>query len=266
MIVTDSSPIFLESLSDRILTITLNRPERRNAIVAGTTVELNEILQRAAIDPAVGAIVLTGAGSTFCVGGDVSAISTSKPITTDEMRKNLKDSAKTVLLLRSIPKPTIAMIRGAVAGGGLGLALGCDLRYGDQTTKMTYAYTKIALAGDYAVNVLLDRTLGAVKAREFALFSPVLGAAECASLGLLNEVFNAEELEACVTEKARQLAHSSTVTLGAIKTNLNAAAELSIDEALAIEAENFITGTSTVDHRESAQAFLEKRKPKFNQK
>jgi 2-(1,2-epoxy-1,2-dihydrophenyl)acetyl-CoA isomerase len=84
----------------------------------------------------------------------VSSISTSTERNTAEnMLAMLKDSAETILLLRTMPKPTIAMIRGAVAGGGLGFALGCDLRYGDETTRMTYAYTKIALSGDFAVNL-----------------------------------------------------------------------------------------------------------------
>ena len=259
-----SETTVLESLQDRVLTLTLHRPERRNAIAPEMTQELLDKLKRAAVNPDVGAIVLTGTGPTFCVGGDVGSMSEKKTISPAELREKLVMSAEAVLLLRSIPKPTIAMIRGAVAGGGLGFALGCDLRYGDDTAKMTYAYTKIALGGDFVVNWLLERLIGTAKAREFAFFSPVIAAAELEKIGLLHALFSGDTLESNVMEKARQLAHSSTNALGEIKSNLNAAVEKSLDEAVAIEIESFIRCRQTADHRESAMAFLEKRPPQFN--
>lgn len=263
---TEGNPAVLEALHDRVLTITLNRPERRNAIAPESTAVLRDVLERAASNADVGAIVLTGAGSNFCVGGDVGRMAVNKTFNAEETRAKLDFAAQTVLLLRSCAKPTIAMMRGACAGGGLGFALGCDFRYGDETTKFSYAYTRIGLSGDFAVNWLLQDILGTVRAREFAMFCPVVAASEARSLGLLNEIFPADDLEARVMERARQLAHSSTLALGHIKKNLNAAAQLSQADAIATETETFIDCYQTADHRDAAQAFIEKRAPRFNQR
>lgn len=258
-----SAPVVLESLHNRVLTITLNRPEAKNAINMDVVPLLNQMLERAETNPAVGAIVLTGSGNTFCVGGDVKAMSAKTEFSEDELRGRLHFSGNVVLKLHRMNKPTIAFVRGAAAGGGLALALGCDLRYGDETARLTYAYTKIALPGDFAANWLLEKLIGTTRAREFCFFSPVVAATEAVAMGLLTRVFPAAEAQAQVQALAEQLANGPTATLAEIKANLNAAAELSANEAVTRETESFVRCRTHPDHREAALAFIEKRAPRF---
>ncbi|MET0379563.1 MAG: enoyl-CoA hydratase-related protein [Spongiibacteraceae bacterium] len=259
------APVVLEALHNRVLTVTLNRPEAKNAINLDVVPLLNQILQRAEHNPEVGAIVLTGAGNTFSVGGDVKSMAAKTEFSEEELLGALHRSSATVLKLHRMNKPTIAFIRGPAAGGGLALALGCDLRYGDETARLTYAYTKIALPGDFAANWLLEKLLGTAQAREFCFFSPVVGAAEAKQLGLLNRVFPAVDAQAQVQALAEQLANGPTATLAEIKANLNAAAELPAEQAVAREAESFVRCRLLSDHREASIAFVEKRAPRFNQ-
>jgi 2-(1,2-epoxy-1,2-dihydrophenyl)acetyl-CoA isomerase len=259
-----AAPVVLEALHNRVLTVTLNRPEAKNAINTDVVPLLNDILERAEANPEVGAIVLTGSGDTFCVGGDVKSMSATTSYSEHELLGRLHFSANVVLKLHRMSKPTIAFVRGAAAGGGLAFALACDLRYGDDTAKLAYAYSKIALAGDFAANWLLEKLLGTTRAREFCFFAPVVKANEAVDMGLLTRVFPAAEAQAQVQALAEQLANGPTAVFGEIKANLNAAHDLSIGEAIAREAESFIRCRAASDHREAALAFVEKRAPRFN--
>ncbi len=254
----------LESLHERVLTITLNRPAARNAITPEMLPMLDGMLERAAASPHVGAIVLTGAGGAFCAGGDVKGMAAPDRPDERQARKTMLDSARTTLALHDMGKPTIAMLRGPAAGGGLALALACDLRLCDETARLTYAYTKIALPGDLAVNWLLVQVLGPARAREFAFRSPVVGAEEALELGLVHRVLPAGELEARTQALAAELANGSTAAIAEIKANLKAAVEEPRDVAVSREADSFIRCRAGADHREAALAFVEKRAPRFD--
>jgi 2-(1,2-epoxy-1,2-dihydrophenyl)acetyl-CoA isomerase len=166
-------------------------------------------------------------------------------------------------LLREMPKPTLAVARGACAGAGLSLALACDLLLASDTVKLTSAFAKVGLSGDFGSTYFLTQLLGP-RARAFALLSPVLKADEALQLGLVTRVVPDAELDDAGAALARQLAEGPTITLGHIKANLNLAEQgATLSQALDHEAIRHIRCSQTEDHLEAARAFVEKRAPVF---
>jgi 2-(1,2-epoxy-1,2-dihydrophenyl)acetyl-CoA isomerase len=145
------SGVLIEALEDGLLTLTLNRPERRNALDTAMLESLVDATRRAATNPAVSAVMLTGAGGTFCVGGDVKAMAArgNETTLTDDRIADLRGKMEAARLLHEMRKPTIAAIEGAAAGAGLSLALACDLRIANRSAKLTTAFAKVALSGDF---------------------------------------------------------------------------------------------------------------------
>ncbi len=255
----------IEAHDRGVLTLTLNRPERLNALTGTMVDTLLATLRRAAVDREVRSIVLTGAGRAFCAGGDVKAMAEKEGAekTLEERTTHLREHMECTRLLREMPKPTIAVARGAVAGAGLSLALACDLLLAGDTLKMTSAFVKVGLSGDFGSTWFLTRLLGP-RAREFALLSPIVKADEALRMGLVNRVVADAELDAAGQALARQLADGPTITIGHIKANLNAAERgATLAEALDHEAIRHIRCGMTEDHLEAAQAFVEKRTPAF---
>ncbi len=255
----------IETRDDGVLTLTLNRPERLNALTVPMTEALLDALRRAAVDPAVRAVLLTGAGRGFCAGGDVKAMAedAGEPKTLEARAQMLREHMECSRLLHEMPKPTIAVARGAVAGAGLSLALACDLLIAGDTLKLTSAFVKVGLSGDFGSTYFLTKLLGP-RAREFALLSPVLGAGEALQLGLVSRVLPDAELDVEGRALARRLADGPTITLGHIKANLNAAEQgFTLAQALDHEAIRHIRCGMTDDHLEAARAFVEKRAPVF---
>lgn len=254
-----------EVLEDRVLTITLNRPQARNALTVELIVQLHAAIVGAAVRDDVGAVVMTGAGSGFCAGGDVKLMSASPdaaaPASAPE--QVLRLGAEMVLCLHRMGKPTIAMLRGAVAGGGMALALGCDLRFADETARFSYAYTRIALSGDFSINYLLQKWLGPTRAREFALSCSTVEAQEAEAWNLITRRVPSDALEAHVYRIARELANGPTQAMARIKANLDFAWENTPDDTAAVEARNFQACREAVAHGEAVRAFLEKRQPNF---
>lgn len=248
---SESNDTVITSHADRVLTVTLNRPERLNALTTEMVVKLHDIVTDAAKNPDVGAVVLTGAGTAFCAGGDFKPSDEPRTHTTEEA---MQLGAALVFLLHDMPKPSIAIVNGAAAGGGLALVLGCDLRICADTARLTFAYPKIGLSGDFGANYLLHQLLGAGKAREFCLLSPMTSADEAMRLGLAHRVFPAASTLQQGTELARELANGPTFAFGAIKANLNAAARLPRTEAVRLETENFLHCRETEEHKAIVRA------------
>jgi 2-(1,2-epoxy-1,2-dihydrophenyl)acetyl-CoA isomerase len=213
----------------------------------------------------VGAVVLTGAGRGFCAGGDVKAMASGRGAD-DPLEKRvaaLRAGMETSRLLHTMKKPTIAMVRGPAAGAGLSLALACDLVYGSDTLKLTSAFAKVGLSGDFGGAYFLTRRLGA-RAKEFVMLSPSVGAEEALKLGLVDRVFADADLERGVLDQARKLANGPGVALGYIKANLNlAGAGASLETVFDLEAEHHMRCMYTEDHADAARAFVEKRPPAF---
>ena len=259
------SQLVLEQLEDGLLTIVLNRPDRRNALNSELCESLIDILARAAQASAVRAVLIKGAGGTFCVGGDVKAMAQAGGVDDgiDDRIRQLRARMEAARLLHDMAKPTIAAIAGAAAGAGLSLALACDLRVAGESAKITTAFGKVGLPGDFGGTYFLTQLVGSARARELYLTSPVLTGRQAHELGLVTRVVADEEVEAAGAELARSLASGPTATLAHMKQNLNLAEHATLGDCLDNEAWRQIVCMTTADHREAAAAFVAKRAPRF---
>jgi len=254
-------------LENRVATLTLNRPERLNALTKGMMSALRSHLAEAAIDEAIGCVVLTGAGNAFCAGGDVrvqAKVAAEGTAETPERRTDLlRASMEASRLLHEMPKPTIAMLNGVAAGAGLSLALACDLRIAGRSARMTTAFAKVGLSGDYGGTWFLTQLVGTAKARELYFLSEVLDAAQIEALGLANRVVDDEKLAAETMALAERLANGPSVALRYMKRNLNVAVHGDLTAGLDSEAHGMLRSRASEDHKEAAEAFVQKRKPAF---
>jgi 2-(1,2-epoxy-1,2-dihydrophenyl)acetyl-CoA isomerase len=259
----------LAELQDGVLTLTLNRPDARNAMSKAMNQALQEQLAQAEFNPAVKCLVLTGAGQGFCAGGDVKGMAaagdgTVGAQTIDEAiaRQRLNQRATAGKLFK-MPKPTIAALPGAAAGAGLSLALACDLRVMASTAIMTTAFARVGFSGDYGGTYFLTQLVGSAKARELYYLSDRVSAEEALRLGLTNWVCPPEVLQSKTREIALRLAKGPTVAFRYMKENLNRAMAGEVDDCLDLEATHHIHCGQTEDHREATQAFVAKREPVF---
>src|SRR5438105_5785015 len=259
-----ASEMVLQQLDQGLLTITMSRPERRNALNPDMTRGLVEAARRAAEDHEVRAVLLKGAGGTFCVGGDVKSMAESRaPLPFEAKTANLRKGMEVSRILHEMPKPVVAQIDGAAAGAGLSIALACDLRVASASCKITTAFAKVGFSGDYGGTYFLTHLLGSAKARELYLMSPVLTASEALALGMVTKVVPDGEVGAAAHELAMQLTQGPSVALGYIKRNINNAETMSLEACFDAEAIHHSRAGDTADHREAAKAFVEKRKPVF---
>jgi 2-(1,2-epoxy-1,2-dihydrophenyl)acetyl-CoA isomerase len=256
----------LYAVADGVATITLNRPERLNAMTDALLEGLLGALERAAADDGVRAVVLSGAGRAFCAGGDLKegvgggvGGDGSLPTATGNLRRYMR----TAQLLREMDKPTIAAVHGACAGAGLSLACAADLRYAGRSAVFATAFVNAGLSGDFGGTWTLTGILGAGRAREAYLLSERIDAEAALRLGLVTAVVEDAELAGHAREVARRLAAGPTAALRAIKANLNDAQAVGFREALEREAERHIASSRTADAAEATQAFVEKRPPVF---
>ncbi|ARU06580.1 enoyl-CoA hydratase [Comamonas serinivorans] len=259
------SEVLTQTLENGVLTLTMNRPEVRNALNDEMGRLLTESLQAAAENPDVRVVVLTGAGQAFCSGGDVKSMAANpgRGATPDGRVRSLRRRADATRLLHEMNKPTVAVIRGAAAGAGLALALGCDFRLALPDAKMTTAFGKVGLAGDYGMSYFLPRLVGGAKARELLMLSPLLTAKDALALNLVTRVFEGAEFEAKVAEFVNALASGPTITYGYMKDNLNDAMNGSLTASIEGEAQRQVRCMATADHAEASKAFVEKRAPVF---
>jgi 2-(1,2-epoxy-1,2-dihydrophenyl)acetyl-CoA isomerase len=259
-----SNDIVLQNLDRGLLTITMNRPERRNALSPEMTQGLVEAARRAAEDHEVRAVLIKGAGGTFCVGGDVKSMAAGRaPLPFEAKLANLRRGMEVSRILHQMPKPVVAQLDGAAAGAGLSIALSCDLRVASASCKITTAFAKVGFSGDYGGTFFLTQLLGSAKARELYLLSPVLTAQEAFNLGMVTRVVPDAEIEEAARELAMSLAQGPSIALGYIKRNINNAETMSLEACFDGEAMHHSRTGETADHKEAAKAFVEKRKPTF---
>ncbi len=255
---------------ERVATVTLNRPHKKNSLSDELTPALREVLLILEGHPDVGCVMITGAGDAFCSGGDVSGMAggastpeTRTPTVDERVADLIRRQESLTLRLYELAKPTVAALPGPAAGAGLSIALACDLRVASPTAFVVTAFANIALSGDYGSSWFLNRLLGQAKAKELMFLSERVGAEECARLGLVNAVFAADTFCEDAFAYARRLANGPTVALSRMKRNLNRAALQGLRESLALEAEHMVQSLQTEDAQEAIQAFADKRKPKF---
>ena len=256
----------LIQIDDGVATLTLNRPERLNALTRTMLSGLREKLEVLAEDPAIGCVVLTGAGRAFCSGGDVKvqAATAGKAEQSPEQRTDqLRASMEASRILHHMPKPTIAMLNGVAAGAGLSLALACDIRVAGAAARMTTAFVKVGLSGDYGGTYFLTQLVGPAKARELYLTGDVLNADQLLALGMVSRVVPDAELATETMTLARRLANGPRVAHRYIKRNLNVAEQGDLSASLDSEAYGMLRCRESADHAEASRAFVEKRPPNF---
>jgi enoyl-CoA hydratase/carnithine racemase len=255
-------------IRDRVALITLNRPQARNAMSDQLTPALRRMIRERADDERVGALLITGAGSAFCAGGDVKGMganSSKASMSAEERTSDLIERQRLLTgVLVAVRKPTIAALPGAAAGAGLAIALACDIRIAAQSAFVSAGYSKIALSGDYGIAWLLTRTVGSPIAREMMFTSDRVDSARAERIGLFNRVVADADLQAEAFSFARALAAGPALALRRIKDNLDEASSVDFDTALVHEAQRLVEIAATEDHREAVRAFVEKRLPVFH--
>ncbi|MFZ2174739.1 MAG: enoyl-CoA hydratase-related protein [Rhodococcus sp. (in: high G+C Gram-positive bacteria)] len=250
-------PVLLSEDRDGVRTLTLNRPERKNAINLELWAALSDSLGAAGRDPDVRAVVLTGAGGAFSSGGDISASSNGHP--THKMRA-LTDVA---LLLHELPKPTIAKVTGVAVGAGWNLALGCDFVVATPESKFSQIFARRGLSLDLGGSWLLPKLVGLQQAKRLALLAEMIDAAEARALNLVTWVVAAEDIDSYVAELAERLVAGPPVALAQSKALLNEGADRTMRDALANEARAQMVNFATADASEAYAAFAAKREPLF---
>jgi len=255
----------LVDVTDGVAILTLNRPDRLNALSGEMILQSIAALEKFAVDPGVGCIVVTGAERGFCAGGDVTAMNAGQSVdlTFEQRLDRQRASHRMSLLLHTIPKVTIAAVNGAAAGAGLSIALACDLRIASDKAKFTTAFAKVGFGGDFGITWPLTRILGEAKAKELLFLSDVLTADQAGALGLVNRVVPHEQLMSAARELATRIANGPQVSYRYMKENVRLASEQDYASMLDREAWTHLHCGATDDHREGARAFVEKRAPQF---
>ena len=256
-------------IRDRVAIVTLNRPEVRNALSDRLTPALRSMIKTCGENPDVGALLITGAGKAFCAGGNVKGMGAHRDkkkleMSHEEKVADLQERQRLLTgALVALRKPTIAALPGPAVGAGLALAMACDIRIAAASAFVSTGYLRVALSGDYGIAWLLTRLVGTARARELMFTSEKVDAARCEAIGLVNRVVPDEHLQEEAFALARAMAEGPTLALRAMKDNLDDALELDFASARDREAERLVRLTTTSDHREAVQAFIDKRKALF---
>jgi len=252
-------------VKDSIATLTLNRPDRLNALGGSLRDDLHDAITRSAADPEVRVMIITGAGKGFCSGGDVKAMSEAKAGKRERplMEKIAPGRDRTLLAMRDAPQPIIAAVNGAAAGAGMNLALGCDIRLASTAAKFSQAFVKRGLHPDWGGTYFLPRVVGMAKAAELIFTGAVIDAAEALRLGIVSQVLPPEELLPAARALAGAIAAGPPIAIRLAKRGLYRNAESDLRTAL--EYETFAQNTcfETEDAAEGIKAFVEKRSPQF---
>src|SRR5947209_5337328 len=256
-------------IRDRVAIITLNRPEARNAMSDNLTPALRNMIKACGENPDVGVLLLTGAGTAFCAGGNVKGMGANRDkkkleMSYDEKVADLQERQQLLTgALVSVRKPTIAALPGPAVGAGLALAMACDIRIAAQSAFVSTGYLRVALSGDYGIAWLLTRLVGTARARELMFTADKVDASRCEAIGLVNRVVPDAKLQEEAFALARAMAEGPTIALRYMKDNLDEALLFDFATARDHEAERLVRLTTTADHREAVQAFIDTRKAGF---
>jgi len=250
-------------LDGAIATITLNRPEARNALTAEMKNGLLAALREAGADSGVRAVVLTGAGHAFCAGQDLrehAGLLDAGDTSVDTVRQHYNPI---IMTITGMPKPVIAALGGVAAGAGASLAFACDFRIAARRASVLMAFARVGLGADSGASWTLQRLVGAARAAEMLLLADPLAADKALSYGLVNSVVADDELAAAVHELAARLAAGPTAAYAAIKQSLVFAATHGLAESLELEARLQAELGRTADHRAATAAFVGKQQPVY---
>jgi 2-(1,2-epoxy-1,2-dihydrophenyl)acetyl-CoA isomerase len=251
-------------LNGAVATITLNRPDARNALTTEMKTALLAALKRAGSSPEVRAVVLTGAGPGFCTGQDLrehaSLLEGEPGQVMDTVREHYNPI---VLTIRSMPKPVIAAVNGVAAGAGAGLAFACDLRVAAQAATFLMAFARVGLAADTGASWTMQRLAGIGRAAELLMLAEPITASRALEFGLVNSVVEDAALPAAASTLADRLAAGPTAAYAGIKAQLDYAAAHGLTETLQQEADIQAGLGRTEDHQAATLAFARKQTPTF---
>lgn len=247
--------------AEGIATITLNRPDRLNAIVARMMHEMAEALEDAQNDDEVRVVVITGAGRGFCAGADVREVLSQAG--GERVREELRGVHRMSLTLRRCDRPVIAAVNGAAVGAGCDIALQCDIRIASENARFGEVFVRLGLAPGSGGTYLLPQLVGLEKACELLVTGDIIDAKEAERIGLVSRVVPAGELEAATKALATKIAHQPPLAVRAIKRAIRRSLELGFEGTLDYMANLQPLLRQTEDHQEGVRAFTEKRQPQF---
>jgi len=268
---SDPSPEQLPDLPDLrverrdggVVLVTLALPDRRNMMSAPMTASFGSAMRSLRADPAVRVVVVTGEGSAFCSGGDVSWIGSEPDATVDALRTRMLPFYRTWLSVRDLEVPTIAAVNGAAIGAGLALALACDLRYAAEDAKLAAPFTSLGMHAGMATTSLLPEVAGLAVARELLLTGRVVTGAEAVGLGLVNRAFPRGDVLTESLVVAARVAAAAPIATRLTKAALRGGAPTSFDAALQWEALAQPVTLATADLQEGLLAQRERRSARF---
>jgi enoyl-CoA hydratase/carnithine racemase len=258
-------PVSLETLlvdrADGIVTITLNRPERKNAVNGQMWDELLATFREISGRATDRVVVLTGAGGDFCSGADLATGGQGEP--PPHALSMMRHVGDVCLALYRLPQPAIAKVRGVAVGAGMNMALICDLVVADETARFSEIFARRGMSIDFGGSWVLPRRIGMHRAKELALLADIIGARDAEDLGLVNRVVADTELDDFVADWARRLGAGPPIALAQTKRLLNNSVGVTLEQALDDESAAQSVNLTTADTREAMQAFLDKRAPTF---
>ena len=267
----DYQHIILEKKpAEHIARITINRPDRRNALHDDATDEMGQAIDDVAADDDIRVLIITGSGQAFCAGGDLNALKGGSDPgmwvseNTDDIRRSFRLAQRMILGIQQMEKPVIAMINGVAVGAGFDLACACDIRIASPKARFMVAYVRIGLFPGFGGTWLYPRTLGSMgKAAELLFTGDFLPADEAYRLGFLNRLVEAENLESTTMEMARKIAAGPPVAMRLSKLMLYKGLEFDLETALKMAAAAETITLTSRDHEEGTTAIREKRKPDY---
>ncbi|MEK5005805.1 enoyl-CoA hydratase [Bacillus sp. FSL K6-3312] len=252
----------LTNIKNHVLTITLNRPDKKNAFNAEMIGEWVHALEEAKHNDDVHVIVVTGAGNAFCSGGDVGGMKQNQtPL--DNKNKLWENIHRIPLTLKHIDKPVIAAINGPAVGAGLDMALMCDMRVMIQDSKVSEGYVKVGLVPGDGGAYFLPRIVGKAKALELLWTGNFISSDEALAIGLVNHVYSQDQFEEKTKELAEHIASGPQIAIRMTKRAVQYAESLELEAALDLISSHYAVIKETSDHKEGVQAFKEKRKAVF---
>jgi enoyl-CoA hydratase len=248
------------AVADRIATITVNRPDKLNALNDRVITELGDAIDSARHNAEVGGVIVTGAGRAFVAGADISELKNHGAVSAKALAQRGQDVFRRY---ETSPKPTIAAVNGFALGGGCELAMACHIRIASETAKFGQPEVKLGLIPGYGGTQRLPRLVGRGRALQLLMTGETIDAAEALRIGLVNRVVPANELIAAATAMLNTILANGPLAVAYCVESVNRGNDLPLDEALALEATAFGLLAATDDKREGTQAFMEKRSPRF---
>ena len=250
-------------VADRIATLTVNRPDKLNALNDATIAELGQAIDQIRVDDSIGGVIITGAGRAFVAGADISELSSQTPVLAKARARGGQDVFRRI---ETCPKPVIAAVNGFALGGGCELAMACHIRIASDAAKFGQPESKLGLLPGYGGSQRLPRLVGKGRAVQLLITGEMIDAAEAYRIGLVNKVTTTNDLMTTAKEMMRIILANGPLAVALCIEAIDRGLEMSLDEGLILEANHFGLLAATDDMREGTRAFMEKRPPAFKGK